>query len=130
MTTYISVVIFCRKPTENVGFEPTVPYGITGFQDQRLQPLGQLSKLHTKSARRGSNPRSSPWQGDVLPLYHSRIIVLVFQARVIYYTINFILSTLFLKVFEIFQNFINSLRKHRQERRFCTIRRQEYTEVL
>ena len=31
---------------ENVGFEPTVPCGITGFQDQRLQPLGQLSSLH------------------------------------------------------------------------------------
>ena len=25
------------------------------------------------SARRGSNPRSSPWQGDVVPLYYSRI---------------------------------------------------------
>ena len=24
------------------------------------------------SARRGSNPRSSPWQGDVVPLYYSR----------------------------------------------------------
>ena len=30
--------------TENVGFEPTVPFGITGFQDRRLKPLGQLSK--------------------------------------------------------------------------------------
>ena len=29
---------------ENVGFEPTVPCRITGFQDQPLKPLGQLSE--------------------------------------------------------------------------------------
>ena len=28
---------------ERVGFEPTVPLGITGFQDQLLKPLGHLS---------------------------------------------------------------------------------------
>ena len=28
---------------EKVGFEPTVPCGITGFQDQLLKPLGHLS---------------------------------------------------------------------------------------
>lgn len=28
---------------ERVGFEPTVPFGITGFQDQLLKPLGHLS---------------------------------------------------------------------------------------
>ena len=31
--------------TEKVGFEPTVPFGITGFQDQLLKPLGHLSKI-------------------------------------------------------------------------------------
>ncbi len=31
--------------TEKVGFEPTVPFGITGFQDQLLKPLGHLSEL-------------------------------------------------------------------------------------
>lgn len=31
---------------ERVGFEPTVPFGITGFQDQLLKPLGHLSKLN------------------------------------------------------------------------------------
>ena len=36
--------IITRK-TERVGFEPTVPFGITGFQDQLLKPLGHLSKL-------------------------------------------------------------------------------------
>ena len=30
---------------ERVGFEPTVPLGITGFQDQLLKPLGHLSRL-------------------------------------------------------------------------------------
>ena len=30
---------------EKVGFEPTVPFGITGFQDQLLKPLGHLSAL-------------------------------------------------------------------------------------
>ena len=30
--------------TEKVGFEPTVPFGITGFQDQLLKPLGHLSE--------------------------------------------------------------------------------------
>ena len=28
---------------ERVGFEPTVPLSITGFQDQLLKPLGHLS---------------------------------------------------------------------------------------
>ena len=30
---------------ERVGFEPTVPLSITGFQDQLLKPLGHLSML-------------------------------------------------------------------------------------
>ena len=29
--------------------------------------------LFLESARRESNPRPSPWQGDIVPLYHSRI---------------------------------------------------------
>ena len=32
---------------EREGFEPPVPFDITGFQDQRLQPLGHLS-LHNQ----------------------------------------------------------------------------------
>ena len=36
-----SVVI---KMAERVGFEPTVPCGITGFQDQLFKPLRHLSK--------------------------------------------------------------------------------------
>ncbi len=34
---------------EREGFEPPVPFDITGFQDQRLQPLGHLS-LHNQRA--------------------------------------------------------------------------------
>ena len=30
---------------EREGFEPPVPLGITGFQDQRHKPLGHLSSL-------------------------------------------------------------------------------------
>ena len=30
---------------ERVGFEPTAPFGVTGFQDQLLKPLGHLSVL-------------------------------------------------------------------------------------
>ena len=28
---------------ERVGFEPTAPFGVTGFQDRLLKPLGHLS---------------------------------------------------------------------------------------
>jgi hypothetical protein len=28
---------------EGVGFEPTAPFGVTGFQDQLLKPLGHPS---------------------------------------------------------------------------------------
>ncbi len=37
---------------ERVGFEPTVPFDITGFQDRLLKPLGHLSlnaQMITKS---------------------------------------------------------------------------------
>jgi hypothetical protein len=37
---------------ERVGFEPTVPLSITGFQDQLLKPLGHLSVLGDPSATR------------------------------------------------------------------------------
>ena len=34
---------------EKVGFEPTVPCDITGFQDQLLKPLGHLSIIKVGS---------------------------------------------------------------------------------
>lgn len=34
---------------EKVGFEPTVPFGITGFQDRLLKPLGHLSSCLLRS---------------------------------------------------------------------------------
>ena len=36
-------------------------------------PLGDNPSVKYESARRDSNPRPSPWQGDALPLSHSRI---------------------------------------------------------
>ncbi len=49
--TLLSFMHRCRIPeTEKVGFEPTVPFGITGFQDQLLKPLGHLSASVLNSA--------------------------------------------------------------------------------
>ena len=36
--------------TEKVGFEPTVPFGITGFQDRLLKPLGHLSIMSSTAS--------------------------------------------------------------------------------
>ena len=35
---------------ERVGFEPTAPFSVTGFQDRLLKPLGHLSK-HTENVQ-------------------------------------------------------------------------------
>ena len=42
--SYEGTTVYQIFQTESVGFEPTVPFGITGFQDQLLKPLGQLSE--------------------------------------------------------------------------------------
>ncbi len=47
-----------------------------------------LLQAKEKSARRESNPRPSPWQGDVVPLYYSRITLVL-------YTSNLYLSSTF-----------------------------------
>ena len=39
MVTNLNIML-----AERVGFEPTVPLGITGFQDRLLKPLGHLSR--------------------------------------------------------------------------------------
>ena len=36
---------------ERVGFEPTAPFGVTGFQDQLLKPLGHLSIMSSTTSR-------------------------------------------------------------------------------
>ena len=36
-------VVIEPSMAERVGFEPTAPFGVTGFQDQLLKPLGHLS---------------------------------------------------------------------------------------
>ena len=33
-----------KSVAERVGFEPTAPFGVTGFQDQLHKPLGHLSE--------------------------------------------------------------------------------------
>ena len=38
-----------------------------------MQKRDPFQDLFFKSARRGSNPRTPPWQGGVVPLYYSRI---------------------------------------------------------
>ena len=40
---YFSRLNIIYHMAERVGFEPTVPCGITGFQDRLLKPLGHLS---------------------------------------------------------------------------------------
>ena len=40
---YFSMRQNVMQLAEREGFEPPVPFGITGFQDQRHQPLGHLS---------------------------------------------------------------------------------------
>ena len=51
----LNVIVFGVLPNDNlrfrflaerVGFEPTAPYGVTGFQDQLLKPLGHLSSCY------------------------------------------------------------------------------------
>ena len=42
-------------------------------EKRKCPPHGHFRYIE-KSARRGSNPRPSPWQGDAPPLSHSRII--------------------------------------------------------
>jgi hypothetical protein len=39
----------CTSLAERVGFEPTAPFSVTGFQDRLLKPLGHLSK-HMQNA--------------------------------------------------------------------------------
>ena len=40
---YFSIWLDILKKAEREGFEPPVPFSITGFQDQRHQPLGHPS---------------------------------------------------------------------------------------
>ena len=46
MAEFIKCIQFIELllETEKVGFEPTAPFGVTGFQDRLLKPLGHLSK--------------------------------------------------------------------------------------
>ena len=52
-----------------MGFEPTAPDGVTGFQDQLLKPLGHVARTSSLviilAAR---NPRACPWEESRLNL--------------------------------------------------------------
>ena len=56
------------KLAEREGFEPPVPFDITGFQDQRLKPLGHLSirPIPAASTALGCAPRLSQSQSLVV----------------------------------------------------------------
>ena len=49
-----------------------------GWQPQLIVSYGRQPLL-CQSGQRDSNPRPSPWQGDVLPLYYARIVLRSFR---------------------------------------------------
>ena len=49
LKNYFTICIELGSSTERVGFEPTRPCGITGFQDQLHKPLGHLSKRKVRA---------------------------------------------------------------------------------
>ncbi len=58
------------------GFEPLNK----GFADPCLTTW-RRRHLENKSGRWDSNPRPSPWQGDVLPLYYARKVLATLPAE-------------------------------------------------
>ena len=61
-------IINRKLPEASTGFEPVMRV----LQTLAL-PLGHDAIIKLLSGRWDSNPRPSPWQGDVLPLYYARI---------------------------------------------------------
>ena len=49
----------------------------------RCEPSGQPFIGNYQSGRWDSNPRPSPWQGDVLPLYYAREINALFYPNIL-----------------------------------------------
>ena len=67
-----------RRPSRQARYEPA--YIISGFEKLRFSIAKRVSPMeipfcNKKSARRESNPRPPPWQGDAPPLSHSRIVL-------------------------------------------------------
>ena len=76
---YLRVRDGARRPGD-VGFAPTEAERRPRTFEARMcldntkkDILSDILFRITESARRGSNPRPSPWQGDAPPLSHSRI---------------------------------------------------------
>ena len=82
----------CTSLCKNIGPTHKMTYGTNCNQD-----LYFCKKI---SARRGSNPRPSPWQGDAPPLSHSRIITCVTHnaSKTIphcYFSVNIFINSFF-----------------------------------
>ena len=88
------------NPLNFNGFDiaPTWSYAKNG------SPFGDAVFCIKISARRGSNPRPSPWQGDAIPLSHSRISLASLTTQVKLYSISTQKSSIFLFLFKFIQN--------------------------
>ncbi len=60
-----------------------------GLDSNKVKRISiRISFLLYESARRDSNPRPSPWQGDTPPLSHSRISLLIYYVCKRYNTLS------------------------------------------
>ena len=60
---------------ERVGFEPTAPCGVTGFQDRLLKPLGHLSTNELK------NVYMIHFYRPVVNTFLSILIIFIFRSQ-------------------------------------------------
>ena len=90
---------------ERVGFEPTAPFGVTGFQDRLLKPLGHLSLLSAFELYHWLFILSSTF----FIFYFTFLFYLALSQRQnIFYQSIFYLSTVFLTFFYFFISISNS----------------------
>ena len=69
---------------ERVGFEPTAPCGVTGFQDQLLKPLGHLS-ITVLLYQIGSIISNNVIVKQAKKLAHGQLFSCVFSASICIY---------------------------------------------
>ena len=63
-----------KNLAERVGFEPTAPFGVTGFQDQLLKPLGHLSIAEHLADTNGILIHKSTFVNCFSEIYSRKII--------------------------------------------------------
>ena len=90
--------------TEKVGFEPTAPFGVTGFQDRLLKPLGHLSLLSAFELYHWLFILSSTFLFFILLFL---FYLALSQRQNIFYQSIFYLSTVFLTFFYFFISISN-----------------------